>query len=548
MRGSSVASEAAPGLPPPPTTEHLTARQDSTEGADLDGAAASHLLHLRSAGMIALATPALPPIVAGMAWYLRPVADRPALLGWVGVHLLLATLLTIAGAVSWRSRRALRPSAVEPAIVWLIGLLGVTVGMSSLVLTLPEGTAQQAMVIQLYVAGVSSSAIMTFGPLARNFMAFAVPANGLNAVGIVAGVNEVPVFLAAVALAYLVVLVGCHHVLASATREAIVGQVRAERLLAHLRIERDRVASANEALRHQAATDPLTGVANRRQFFELLGGALARSRRSGELVAVLFIDLDQFKSLNDTRGHATGDAVLTEAARRMADAVRAGDVVARRGGDEFTVLLASPASTVDALAVADRIRARLSEPVPTPSGDVQLTASIGLACNDDLGTDAEALMHEADIALYRAKAEGRNRVVALDTEIRRQAAARRAEEEDLRRGLAVGEVVAWFQPVVHLGRGTVTGAETLARWQHPTRGLVLPGSFLPLVREHALDEQLQRRMVDDALAALATLRAAGRIGPSFRISVNVDGGRVDLVALADALSVAGREGFPWHSW
>ncbi len=243
-------------------------------------------------------------------------------------------------------------------------------------------------------------------------------------------------------------------------------------------------------------------------------------------------------------GHAAGDAVLIEMADRLKSVARSSDLVARHGGDEFTVLLSSPGSAADALEVAERMCRRLNEPFRIGDDELLLSASVGLAFNDDLQNDPDTLMRNADLALYRAKAQGRNRVEVLDSDLRSSIANRRAEETEIRRALADGEIVPWFQPVVDIRSGTTVGAEALARWVHRTRGVLGPGSFLPIVREHGLDEELSHAILVPTLHALMTLETEGGLHAGFRISVNIDDRRATLIRVVEALEAAAADGQP----
>ena len=258
----------------------------------------------------------------------------------------------------------------------------------------------------------------------------------------------------------------------------------------------------------------------------------------------MFLDLDHFKSVNDSYGHATGDAVLIEMARRLCGEVRVSDLVARQGGDEFTVVLTSPGTPAMALETAERMCRKLNEPYRVEDQVLHLSASVGLAVNDDLGEDPDLLMSNADLALYRAKAAGRNRVEILDATLRQTLDRRRAEEIELRHAFASGQIEAWFQPVVDIRTGGYVGAEALVRWRHPTRGVLGPASFLPLIGEFGLDDELTSTMIAQNLTMLSRLRDLGAVAPTFRSSVNMDGRLSSLAKTIEQLSGALNAGQP----
>jgi len=271
---------------------------------------------------------------------------------------------------------------------------------------------------------------------------------------------------------------------------------------------------AEAALAHQALHDPLTGLPNRTLLLDRLGHALDRARREPALAALLFVDLDRFKPVNDSLGHAAGDVVLVEVARRLADVVRGGDTVARLGGDEFVVFAERLDSPQDALQVAQRAAAAIREPIEVEGHALHLDASIGIAFADNEAPDE--LLANADAAMYEAKQ--RRAEHALYHEQMRSRASRRLElETGLRRALDAGEIAVRYQPQVDLATGEPVGVEALARWQDPRRGLVLPGEFVPLAEETGLIGPL-----GDRVLALACHDAAGWAAAGTPVTVAVN--------------------------
>jgi diguanylate cyclase len=281
-------------------------------------------------------------------------------------------------------------------------------------------------------------------------------------------------------------------------------------------IERSRT---QVALARQALHDPLTGLANRALFEDRLRQALARSRRHGVASAVLFCDLDRFKDVNDRLGHAAGDELLVAVAGRIAGVLRTQDTAARIGGDEFAVLCEDVNGTHHALAIAERLLDELRVPFPG-AGDIPVAASIGLSIAHEGTERPEALLREADAAMYRAKDRGGN-VAELYDDAMRGRAARRIELQDaLRRGLERGEMRLHYQPRVRLATGEIVGVEALVRWQHPERGLLSPAQFLPVAEESGLIGPLGTWVIEESCRQAARW-ADARHGAPLGVAVNL---------------------------
>jgi diguanylate cyclase (GGDEF)-like protein/PAS domain S-box-containing protein len=239
-------------------------------------------------------------------------------------------------------------------------------------------------------------------------------------------------------------------------------------------------------VRHRALHDPLTGLPNRALALDRLESALARRRRDGRAVAVLLADLDQFKLVNDSLGHAAGDDLLVALAPRLHDAVRPSDTVARLGGDEFLVICEQLDGAHEAIRVAERVAHAITQPIVLATGEHFITASIGIAVADSADALPEDLLRDADAAMYRAKERGRGRYELFDEVLRKRVLLRLRTENELRRGLEKGELRVVYQPVVELAGGSVTAVEALVRWQHPSRGLLDPVDFIPVAEDSGL--------------------------------------------------------------
>jgi diguanylate cyclase (GGDEF)-like protein len=276
---------------------------------------------------------------------------------------------------------------------------------------------------------------------------------------------------------------------------------------------------AEETIRFQALHDQLTDLPNRRLFKDHLELALVQAARRGEMVGVLFIDLDRFKLVNDTYGHLQGDNLLRDFAARLRACVRAGDTVARQGGDEFTVLLPDLNKAEDALPIAQKILDELDLPFLVGQHEFYATASIGVATYPRDGRTAEQLLKNADIAMYEVKRSGRNGGRMFTTEMNAGHVKRLALENDLREAIALGQFEAYFQPQISLAQGRVVGVELLIRWCHPVLGLLLPGQFVALAEEIGLIFALSDWVLERACAQLAQWHASGH--RHLRMSVNL---------------------------
>jgi diguanylate cyclase (GGDEF)-like protein/PAS domain S-box-containing protein len=298
-------------------------------------------------------------------------------------------------------------------------------------------------------------------------------------------------------------------------------------------------------LNYQATHDALTGLANRPVFIENLRQTLDHARRGGSRVGVLFIDLDRFKVVNDTQGHLVGDEVLTAIARRLQQSTRSIDTVARLSGDEFVVLCPDLADIESARRRATEIAEMIAQPIPVSSGrDVVITASVGVSCVESGLADPEAMLRDADVAMYTAKERGRARVELLDNTLRERAQRRTEIERDLRVALDNDELAVHYQPIVGYGDDGIIGLEALARWPHPN-GPITPDEFIPIAEESGLILPLGIWVLNKACAEAARWKTTVPAAADLHISVNLSGrqlGDPDVVAnISAALSRSGLE-------
>ncbi|MGE0080199.1 MAG: EAL domain-containing protein [Thiohalomonadaceae bacterium] len=274
-----------------------------------------------------------------------------------------------------------------------------------------------------------------------------------------------------------------------------------------------------DQIRHLAHHDPLTGLPNRRLFFDLADAALARARRAGMRLAVLYLDVDHFKQINDKLGHELGDRLLVQVAQRLQQKLRRSDTVARVGGDEFNVILADLAHTESAAEVAEQIRQAFREPFLLGDRRYPVTVSIGIGLYPDDGEDLETLLARADMAMYEAKARGRNAYHFFDPAIEARALARAKLETELRQALADNELELFYQPQVHIGSGRIVALEALVRWRHPERGLLAPAEFMPVAEDSGLTVPLAGWVLTTACKQLRRWQRRGA-APA-RVAVNL---------------------------
>ncbi len=255
---------------------------------------------------------------------------------------------------------------------------------------------------------------------------------------------------------------------------------------------------AEERARHLADHDALTGLPNRRLLEDRLGQALALSYRNRKQTAVMFVDLDRFKTINDSLGHSVGDVILKEVAARLVKQLRVVDTICRTGGDEFVVVLPEIKRSADAANVAQKIIENLSQPIRVEERELTVTPSIGIAVFPEDGRDAEALIRNADAAMYHAKEQGRSNYQFFTEQMNLSASRRLVLENDLRRAVTRGELRVHFQPIVEAGSGKIVAHEALVRWQHPERGLVGPAELIQIAQHTGLILKIGEWMLKEA--------------------------------------------------
>ncbi|MEA5535242.1 PAS domain S-box protein [Crocosphaera sp. XPORK-15E] len=293
---------------------------------------------------------------------------------------------------------------------------------------------------------------------------------------------------------------------------------------------------AEEQLQYNATHDPLTHLPNRILFMDRLEHALERQKRRPDFsFAVLFLDLDEFKVVNDSLGHSIGDQLLQEIARRLHQCLRSDDTLARLGGDEFAILLEDIGNLKDAIKIAERIHQDLTQPFNLDAQDVFINTSIGIALSIPEYKVAAEILRDADTAMYRAKADGKACYAIFDQKMHDRAVTRLQLETDLRRAIERKEFELYYQPIIALATGKLTGFEALIRWQHPQRNLVSPGHFIPIAEETGLIIPMGEWILEEACQQLKTWQTQFPEFADLKVSVNLSSKQLKYANLIDTL-------------
>jgi len=315
-----------------------------------------------------------------------------------------------------------------------------------------------------------------------------------------------------------------HHISTALERKQVTDALQvAYKEMERKVVDRTRkLDAANEQLRHENLHDALTTLPNRSLFMERLERARVHDAEHGPYhFAVLFMDLDRFKVVNDSLGHMVGDQLLIQVGQRISKCLRGQDTIARFGGDEFAILVEDMSTPEVAVKTAERIIGRFAPAFSIDQHEVFTSASIGIAQSDRNYADSPSIIRDADAAMYHAKAQGRRGFAVFDESFHHQAVSTLNLENEIRRALEKGEIQPWFQPIVHLSRGRITGFEALARWHHPEKGLVQPDSFIPMAEEMGLISELDWRIFTQVCERLASWREQGSEIDGISISVNM---------------------------
>ncbi|WP_448630903.1 putative bifunctional diguanylate cyclase/phosphodiesterase [Cellulomonas soli] len=305
------------------------------------------------------------------------------------------------------------------------------------------------------------------------------------------------------------------------------------------RAEAGRRVQVQDDMAHQAAHDPLTGIANRAAVLDETAAALDRATTTGQGVGLLLVSLDHFRAVNDRYGHGTGDAVLRTIARRIRRTARPGDLVGRVGGDELALLVQLPGTQGELVGLAARLLEIVQLPVLVGEREIHVTASVGVTISQPGDADAEHLLQEAEVAATQARGEGRGRVAEYDDALRQELQDRAELEAAIREGLAAGEFVLHYQPVVDVSTGAVTGYEALARWERPGHGTVSPAGFIAVAEQSTLVCELGRWALRAALTQAAAWRRDRPAGaPELTVAVNISGRHLVTRTIVDEVETA----------
>ncbi len=291
---------------------------------------------------------------------------------------------------------------------------------------------------------------------------------------------------------------------------------------------------AEEKIKYMAYHDALTGLSNRKHFRERLDQGLVHARRTGRMLAVIFLDLDRFKTINDTLGHDIGDLLLQSTAGRLKNCVRKEDTVSRQGGDEFTLLIAEVSHVKDAIGIADKILESIKQPYMLEGHELFITTSVGVAFFPDDGEDAETLLKNADVAMYRAKEEGRDCYQLYTPAMQANTLEKLELENSLRRAMERNELTVYYQPQVSLKTGEIVGAEALARWRHNEKGMVPAMEFIPLAEDIGLIVPIGEWVLRTACEQNRAWQGAGL--PPIRMAVNLSVLMFQQKGLVDVVS------------
>ncbi len=332
-------------------------------------------------------------------------------------------------------------------------------------------------------------------------------------------------------------------------RRAELEHVRAEQAERHVRelnnyiAEQDRISrvleETKEHFRHAAFHDPLTGLPNRAMFTELLKAEIETSKRTKDhLFAVLFLDLDRFKNVNDSLGHSCGDLLLVAFAERLERTLRPVDTLARFGGDEFAILVSGIVDTTDAVRVAERIHRELSLPFDLNRNSTFASASIGIALSSSGYERPEDILRDADIAMYRAKENGKARYEMFDQGMHARAVSRLQLESDLRQAVEEKQFSVFYQPIVALETGRLAGFEALVRWNHPRQGMVTPNDFIPVAEETGLIVPIGEWVLEEACKRIREWQISSPTHRALCLSVNLSARQVSQPDLVERIKRA----------
>jgi diguanylate cyclase (GGDEF)-like protein len=459
-------------------------------------------------------------------------------LGAAAIVWLAVTVLTIGARFTIRQFMQMRRTAYSNPVLALrimtVGALMTGLAWAALPLALPdfEPLGLDAG-IYILMCGMATGAVLLGTGHSVTGLAFALPIHLSVVVALVMTKEADGHLLALSVLALTLVLYKSSMKGENIVIGSVEAQLRATALAQSLCKANSEILQANERLEILANSDTLTGVANRGAFNAALAKSIAQAERNRERLALLVLDLDRFKTINDTFGHAAGDELLLEASRRLRRSAGDGALIARLGGDEFAIILDGPTADDDARRLATTILEQTRTPFMLEGRPVISGGSVGVAVWPDHAATATDLFVSADMALYRAKDDGRGLWREFDRSMKEQAERRHRIEQDLATAIRAGDVRPVFQPQVDVTGKRVVGFETLARWQHPELGAIAPPEIVAAAHATRLCEALTTTIADGACRLLRDLPALGL--PEATVSVNISPSEFELYSVAEAL-------------
>jgi diguanylate cyclase (GGDEF)-like protein len=391
----------------------------------------------------------------------------------------------------------------------------------------------------IFSVGAAAVCLAICAPAKKSYLTFMIFLMSQSVAGLVLeGGHRLRLIPAALMFGFIMILMSA--MIADAFSETFVTRSRHENITESL-------LQSNQQLAHEAFHDRLTGLANRARVLEMAERHLVRAREDNSHVGVVFIDLDRFKVVNDTFGHPIGDQVLIEVARRLEHAMRPGDVIGRLGGDEFVGVLPQVPDARIALDVAARISAALAEAIVIDGNELHVGACIGVTLGSHKD-DANELIRQADVALYRAKVAGRGRIEMFDEQLRDMVEQRIALEQTIRKAISRDDIIPWYQPLIEIATGRVVGVEMLARWIDLDSGMKEAAAFMDVATETGLIDELGPKLIERAMKDATHWMRSGATQPGFVTTINLSRREITKPGGLDTIIEAFRSGTAEAKW
>lgn len=471
------------------------------------------------------------PMVIGFALVFADQTARDRLVPWIVAAAVATGFALLSLAYARELHRSDRIEQAMPALLLTAIFLGGVWGSATFLIDFD--TPGSATVLLLYPLGASMLSIIVCAPTTPLFLACQLSIGVLAIAGLGTDLRRESLAVIAAGAAWFTASVMLHRLVHHDSEQATRLRIRTDSLVSRLSEEREHLAELNAQLHHQATHDALTGLANRRGSLDALTELLA-ARPDDELVALVYLDLDHFKHVNDTHGHDVGDTLLQASAQRLGRVLPEGAVAGRFGGDELVAFLPGLRHRDEALEVAHHLAHALRQPLHLHGREISSTVSVGVALAPLHATSADGLLRYANAALHRAKANGRDRVEVFDTGLQTAIEGRTSAEFELRRALDQGEIVPFLQPELDAATSRVVGAEVLARWLRRDGTVLNAVAFVPTARDIGMLEQLQRSIISQVSPVIRRLHTLG-LPDGFRFRINMTGVLRDQVWTRDVI-------------